>query len=74
MKIAKIIVVLQDGSKHFTAYTDLPSPVEGNDVLTMNMFIPGDWKASLDEYFNDVEVEVVDVRTNIKSDHSFNWR
>ena len=47
MKITNIVVILQDGSKHFTAYTDLPSPVEGNEFLTFNMFIPSDWEKYL---------------------------
>ena len=56
VNITKITVVLQDGSKHFTAYTDLPSPVEDTDVLTMNLFIPGDSKEYIKTHFPGVTV------------------
>lgn len=71
MKITEIIVVLQDGSKHFTAYTDLPSPVEETDVLTLNMFIPGDWESYVNNVFPNVPVKVIDARTNVKRSEFF---
>lgn len=62
VNITKIMVVLQDGSRHFTAYTDLPARISCDDeVLTLNMFIPG------------VNVEVIDARTNVKSEKWEPW-